>query len=138
MKIWFIGKVYDLDATLKSDIEADIKARLHDYTGCEMGVDIDDTIAGQVDITIFRSVNKPIEQGYILMEDKWLMTGEGYNGMTLPYGGYIPIVDGLEYKFDAKDFLDEYKQNAHFFGASKIKSARVEEYSNRLTLRLKI
>lgn len=138
MKIWIFGKVYDLDATQKSDIEADIKARLHDYTGCDMGVEIDDTIAGQVNITIFRTVNKPIEQGYILMEEEWLLTGEGYNGMTLPYGNNIPYFPGFEYKFDAKDFIGDYKKNAHHFGASKIKSVRVEEYSNRLTLRLRI
>ena len=56
MKIWYFGKVYDLDQMTDVDIEKDIEARIEEFTGKVIGVSVKPTDDGY-EVIVHRSLN---------------------------------------------------------------------------------
>ncbi len=132
-KIWIMGRTYDLNTMSVPEIEDDIKARLKDYSGVEVGLKIN-VKANSIETTFHRSLNVPVEPDTILEADTLLITGEGYQGLNLPYGTNVPHFPNMIIHLDKKDFCKEYKKNAIHFGASRMKNVKVEEYVTSLCL----
>lgn len=120
-KLWFMGRVYDLAATPIPVIEMNIEARLLDYTGVKMSVRIKELSENELEVNLVRNVREEMKLDYILAQDEWLITGEGYKGFTprycLPGIGCI-VPNAIVYDY-LDDFISIYKRNAVFYGRKR-------------------
>jgi len=140
-KLFFMGKVYDMASTPIADIEKDIEARVQDYTKVFIPVKIKNVSDNEVEVMLYRGVNEEMQTGWILDQDKWLITGEGYNKFMPQYGGGGFYYAGLNanYYSDMNDFIADYKRNAVYYGGkrSRVKNAVIDEQQNFLKLNVK-
>lgn len=140
-KLYFMGKVYDMTSTPIADIEKDIEARVQDYTKVFIPVKIKEVSDNEVEVMLYRGVNEEMKSDWILDQDKWLITGEGYNKFMPQYGGGGFYHAGLNavYYSDKDDFIANYKRNAVYYGGkrSRVKDVIVDEQQNYLKLNVK-
>ena len=135
MKIWFFGKVYDLDQMPEVDIEKDIEARLKDYTDTGIGVCLTVNKDGYT-VMLHRSVNVELKDGCILEADAFLISGEGYSKNMPEYRnvGDPGLWKLFTHYFDLPEFekgcMREIKQQT----GQEVKSVEVKEWVNMLVL----
>lgn len=137
-KLYFMGKVYDMASTPIADIEKDIEAKVQDYTKVNIPVSINVVSDKEVEVTLHRGFNEQMKQGWIIDQDKWLISGEGYQDFMPQYGGGGMYYAGLNavYYEDMDDFIADYKRNAIYYGGkrSRVKDASIDEQQNYLKL----
>lgn len=138
MKIWFMGKTYDLEKMPVVEIEKDIETRLADYTGKKLGacLKFDD---GGYEVMVHRSLNVETKDGCILEADTFLISGEGYSGFMPEYQsiGNFAHWPLFTHYFDLPEFERACKRNIEHYTGQKIKSVKVTEYTNLLVLNAK-
>ncbi len=139
-KIFIMGKVYDTGTLTTLEIEKDVEGRLLDFTGIKIGthIDIDDQ-SNSIDIRMTRYINNSlVSVGKILEQDTWLITGEGYQGFSpVNSAKTFPHFSNIDNYFDIDDVCKDYKKNALYYGASKVKDVSIQEASSELSLFLK-
>ena len=140
-KLWLTGRVYDFATIPIPVIEQDIEARLLDYTGVKMSVRIKNTADNEVEVMLYRGINEKMQTGWIIDQDKWLISGEGYKNFMPQYGGGGFYYAGLNaiYYSDMNDFIADYKRNAVYYGGkrSRVKDVVIDEQQNYLKLNVK-
>lgn len=138
MKIWFFGKVYDLDQMPEVDIEKDIDARLKEFTGQELGVSVN-VVDDGYEVIVHRSINVEVKDGSILEPDSFLISGEGYSGFMPEYQsiGNFAHFPGFLHYFDMPEFEKACKRNVEYYTGQKVKKAMVTEWTNMLVLNVK-
>lgn len=140
-KLWYMGRVYDLAVTPIPVVEKDIETRLLDYTNVPMSVRIRELSENELEVNLIRGVREEMKQDYILAQDAWLITGEGYHGFMPQYslpsiGSIVPnavIYDAME------DFVSTYKRNIVFYGSrrSRVKDVFIDSQPTSLCMTLK-
>lgn len=139
-KFFIFGKVYDLDTQSIPEISGDITNRMRDFTGIDsISAYIELTSPSSVLIGIERNLDRSyIQEGSILEQDKWLITGEGYQKFKPQYcmAPPFPHFPNVNYCFDMNDFIKEYKKEAVYWGATKIQEAKISEGTQEMLLRV--
>ncbi len=139
-KIFIMGKVYDTGTLTTLEIEKDIEDRLFDFTGIKIGthIDIDDQ-SKSIDIKMSRHIDESlVSVGKILEQDNWLITGEGYQGFSpVNSAKTFPHFPNIDNYFDIDDVCKDYKKDALYYGASRVKDVSIKETSSELSLFLK-
>ena len=138
MKIWYFGKVYDLDQMKDVDIEKDIEARIEEFTGKVIGVSVKPTDDGY-EVIIHRSLNVEVKDGLILEPDTFIISGEGYSGFMPEYQsiGNFAHFPGFVHYLDLHEFEKACKRNVEYYTGQKVKKATVTEWINMLVLDVK-
>lgn len=136
--IFLMGKVYPKNTPM-NEIKRDVEARLLDYTKVQIGVELNELSANELEIILHRGLQEKMEPGTIIEQDTWLLSGEGYNGFMpeyrLPMVGHI--VPNAIYTVPTDDFIDNYKRNASFYGSSRVKDVFIDEQPNYLRMVVK-
>ena len=141
-KIFVAGKVYDLLAMDKDEVEASVQADLDSYAG-------KDKVRFEL-YTIGNAVAMFFHRGFeyspynadptkdIMDEDAFMMTAHGYNGFWMP--SPFPMIPGCIYPYHIRqaDFLDAYRKSAGILGASRIKNASLDISPVSVILRVQI
>lgn len=136
-KIFVFGKVYDLGIMPTTDIVKDIEARLKDYTGVEIWVLIE-VLEKEIVIKMLRGLNAEFKKNAIIEQDRWLLTGEGYQDFRPVHSsGSFSHFQSCLYYFDVDDVRDNYKKDAVFYGASRVRDVEIDENAWHLNLTLK-
>lgn len=138
MKIWYLGKVYDLDQMTDVDIEKDIEARIEEFTGKVIGVSVKPTDDGY-EVIIHRSLNVEVKDGLILEPDTFIISGEGYSGFMPEYQsiGCFAHFPSFVHYLDLPEFEKACKRNVEYYTGQKVKKATVTEWINMLVLDVK-
>ena len=137
MRIWIFGKVYDMENNPIADIEKDIEKRLKDFTKVDIGVKLDVSKGNMIEVVFHRGLNEIVHIDTILEQDSWLISGEGYKNFVPAYGiGSFSHFPNILNYIDRKQFCVDYKKNALYYGADKVKSVRIYELPNKLILDL--
>ena len=129
-KIFVAGKVYDLPAMDKDEVEASVQADLDSYAGKDKVRFELYTIGNAVAMFFHRGFDyghynaAPTKD--IMDADAFMMTAHGYNGFWMP--GPFPMIPGCIYPYHIRqtDFLDAYRRSAKILGASRIKNASLD------------
>jgi len=141
-KIFVAGKVYDLLAMDKDEVEASVQADLDSYAG-------KDKVRFEL-YTIGNAVAMFFHRGFeyspynadptkdIMDADAFMMTAHGYNGFWMP--SPFPMIPGCIYPYHIRqaDFLDAYRKSAGILGASRIKNASLDISPVSVILRVQI
>ena len=141
-KIFVAGKVYDLPAMDKDEVEASVQADLDSYAGKDKVRFELYTIGNAVAMFFHRGFDytpynaDPTKD--IMDADAFMMTTHGYNGFWMP--GPVPMIPGCIYPYHIRqaDFLDAYRKSAGILGASRIKNASLDISPVSVVLRVQI
>ena len=136
-KIFIMGKVYDMNILTASEIEKDVQNRLRDFTRTDIEVHLiaDDH---SIIIEMLRRIDDSIlSKGRIIEQDSWLITGEGYKGFSpVNSAKTFPHYPNVNNYFDIDEVCKDYKKDALYYGASRIKGVAITETSVMLSLTL--
>ena len=141
MTIFIFGRVYDLDDLTIDQIEKEITERMIDHTRVKnIKVNINIRSKNSVLVNIGRNLDLELDEDTILEQDTWLITGEGYEGFMPRYcmKPPFPHSPNINYFFDRDEFIRDYKKEAVYQGASRIKNARIVEGRKELNLYLSL
>ena len=138
MKIWYFGKVYDLDQMTDVDIEEDIEARIEEFTDTGIGVCLTVEDDGY-SVMLHRTLNVEVKDGLILEPDTFIISGEGYSGFMPEYQsiGNFAHFPGFVHYLDLPEFEKACKRNVEYYTGQKVKKATVTEWINMLVLDVK-
>lgn len=132
-----MGKVYDMNILTASEIEKDVQDRLRDFTRKDIKVHI---ILGDqsINIEMLRYIdNNLLSEGGIIEQDTCLITGEGYEGFSpVNSAKTFPHYPNIYNYFDIDEVCKDYKRDALYYGASRIKNVTITETSFMLSLTL--
>lgn len=131
-KVFIAGKVYDLLAMEKDEVEASVQADLDSYAGKDKVRFELYTIGNAVAMFFYRGFDytpynaDPVKD--IMDADAFMMTAHGYNGFWMPSPFPTLPVPGFGYPYHIRqtDFLDAYRKSAQILGASRIKNASLD------------
>lgn len=141
-KIFVAGKVYDLPAMDKDEVEASVQADLDSYAGKDKVRFELCTIGNMTAMSFHRGFEyspynaDPTKD--IMDADAFMMTAHGYNGFWMP--SPFPMIPGCIYPYHIRqaDFLDAYRKSAGILGVSRIKNASLDISPVSVILRVQV
>lgn len=143
-KIFVAGKVYDLLAMDKDEVEVSVQEYLDSAIGKDKVRFELCTIGNMTTMSFHRGFDyssynaDPVKD--IMDADAFMMTAHEYDGFemprpfpTLPVPGF-----GYPYHISQTDFLDAYRKSARILGASRIKNASLDIAPQSIVLRVQV
>lgn len=138
-KIFLVAKVYEMEPATLSSVQQEIQNDLNRFTnGHRIVFSIANPKENEFEFTFRRTSSQNlVEEGKINSADAWAITGDGFDGFSMPeplpsapFGSYFNTFIGMD------DFIDCYKKSARKLDASRMKDISVEITPEYVKLRL--
>ena len=128
-KIFLVAKVHEMEPTTLASVQQEIQNDLDRFTnGHRVVFSVANPKENEFEFTFRRTSSQNLgEEGKINSADAWAITGDGFDGFSMPeplpsapFGSYFNTF------IDMDDFIDCYKKSARKLGASRMKDISVE------------
>lgn len=138
-KIFLVAKVHEMEPTTLASVQQEIQNDLDRFTnGHRVVFSVANPKKNEFEFTFRRTSSQNLgEEGKINSADAWAITGDGFDGFSMPeplpsapFGSYFNTF------IDMDDFIDCYKKSARKLGASRMKDISVEIKPEYAKLRL--
>lgn len=138
-KIFLVAKVHEMEPTTLASVQQEIQNDLDRFTnGHRVVFSVANPKENEFEFTFRRTSSQNLgEDGKINSADAWAITGDGFDGFSMPeplpsapFGSYFNTF------IDMDDFIDCYKKSARKLGASRMKDISVEIKPEYAKLRL--
>ncbi len=138
-KIFLVAKVHEMEPTTLASVQQEIQNDLDRFTnGHRVVFSVANPKENEFEFTFRRTSSQNLgEEGKINSADAWAITGDGFDGFSMPeplpsapFGSYFNTF------IDMDDFIDCYKKSARKLGASRMKDISVEIKPEYVKLRL--
>ena len=138
-KIFLVAKVHEMEPTTLASVQQEIQNDLDRFTnGHRVVFSVANPKENEFEFTFRRTSSQNLgEEGKINSADAWAITGDGFDGFSMPeplpsapFGSYFNTF------IDMDDFIDCYKKSARKLGASRRKDISVEITPEYAKLRL--
>lgn len=138
-KIFLVAKVYEMEPATLSSVQQEIQNDLNRFTnGHRIVFSVANPKENEFEFTFRRTSSQNlVEEGKINSADAWAITGDGFDGFSMPeplpsapFGSYFNTFIGMD------DFIDCYKKSARKLDASRMKDISVEITPEYVKLRL--
>ena len=138
-KIFLVAKVHEMEPTTLASVQQEIQNDLDRFTnGHRVVFSVANPNENEFEFTFRRTSSQNLgEEGKINSADAWAITGDGFDGFSMPeplpsapFGSYFNTF------IDMDDFIDCYKKSARKLGASRMKDISVEITPEYAKLRL--
>ena len=138
-KIFLVAKVHEMEPTTLASVQQEIQNDLDRFTnGHRVVFSVANPKENEFEFTFRRTSSQNLdEEGKINSADAWAITGDGFDGFSMPeplpsapFGSYFNTF------IDMDDFIDCYKKSARKLGASRMKDISVEIKPEYAKLRL--
>lgn len=138
-KIFLVAKVHEMEPTTLASVQQEIQNDLDRFTnGHRVVFSVANPNENEFEFTFRRTSSQNlVEEGKINSADAWAITGDGFDGFSMPeplpsapFGSYFNTF------IDMDDFIDCYKKSARKLGASRMKDISVEITPEYVKLRL--
>lgn len=138
-KIFLVAKVHEMEPTTLASVQQEIQNDLDRFTsGHRVVFSVANPKENEFEFTFRRTSSQNLgEEGKINSADAWAITGDGFDGFSMPeplpsapFGSYFNTF------IDMDDFIDCYKKSARKLGASRMKDISVEITPEYAKLRL--
>lgn len=138
-KIFLVAKVHEMEPTTLASVQQEIQNDLDRFTnGHRVVFSVANPKENVFEFTFRRTSSQNLgEEGKINSADAWAITGDGFDGFSMPeplpsapFGSYFNTF------IDMDDFIDCYKKSARKLGASRMKDISVEIKPEYAKLRL--
>lgn len=138
-KIFLVAKVHEMEPTILASVQQEIQNDLDRFTnGHRVVFSVANPKENEFEFTFRRTSSQNLgEEGKINSADAWAITGDGFDGFSMPeplpsapFGSYFNTF------IDMDDFIDCYKKSARKLGASRMKDISVEIKPEYAKLRL--
>lgn len=143
-KIFIAGKIYDLQAMDKDEVEASVQEYLDSAVGKGRVRFELYTIGNMTAMSFHRGLDysaynaDPVKD--IMDADAFMMTAHEYDGFEMPVPfPALPLPGfGYPYRIKQTDFLDAYRKSAKILGASRIRNTWLDISPRSIVLRVQI
>lgn len=134
-----MAKVHEMEPTTLASVQQEIQNDLDRFTnGHRVVFSVANPKENEFEFTFRRTSSQNLgEEGKINSADAWAITGDGFDGFSMPeplpsapFGSYFNTF------IDMDDFIDCYKKSARKLGASRMKDISVEIKPEYAKLRL--
>ena len=138
-KIFLVAKVHEMEPTTLASVQQEIQNDLDRFTnGHRVVFSVANPKENEFEFTFRRTSSQNLgEEGKINSADAWAITGDGFDGFSMPeplpsapFGSYFNTF------IDMDDFIDCYKKSSRKLGASRMKDISVEIKPEYAKLRL--
>lgn len=138
-KIFLVAKVHEMEPTTLASVQQEIQNDLDRFTnGHRVVFSVANPKENEFEFTFRRTSSQNLgEEGKINSADAWAITGDGFDGFSMPeplpsapFGSYFNTF------IDMDDFIDCYKKSARKLGASRMKDIKLEITPEYVKLRL--
>lgn len=141
-RIFLVGKVYEMEPTTLMSVQQEIQNVFDSVTEEEGERRVVFSVANpkenEFEFTFRRTSSQNLgEEGKINSADAWAITGDGFDGFSMPeplpsapFGSYFNTF------IDMDDFIDCYKKSARKLGASRMKDIKLDITPEYVKLRL--
>lgn len=138
-KIFLVAKVHEMEPATIMSVQQEIQNDLDRFTnGHRVVFSVANPKENEFEFTFRRTSSQNLgEEGKINSADAWAITGDGFDGFSMPeplpsapFGSYFNTF------IDMDDFIDCYKKSARKLGASRMKDISVEIKPEYAKLRL--
>lgn len=138
-KIFLVAKVHEMEPTTLASVQQEIQNDLDRFTnGHRVVFSVANPKENEFEFTFRRTSSQNLgEEGKINSADAWAITGDGFDGFSMPeplpsapFGSYFNTF------IDMDDFIDCYKKSARKLGASRMKDISVKIKPEYAKLRL--
>lgn len=138
-KIFLVAKVHEMEPATIMSVQQEIQNDLDRFTnGHRVVFSVANPKENEFEFTFRRTSSQNLgEEGKINSADAWAITGDGFDGFSMPeplpsapFGSYFNTF------IDMDDFIDCYKKSARKLGASRMKDISVEITPEYAKLRL--
>ena len=128
-KIFLVAKVHEMEPATIMSVQQEIQNDLDRFTnGHRVVFSVANPKENEFEFTFRRTSSQNLgEEGKINSADAWAITGDGFDGFSMPeplpsapFGSYFNTF------IDMDDFIDCYKKSARKLGASRMKDISVE------------
>ncbi|WP_418437465.1 hypothetical protein [Bacteroides sp.] len=141
-KVFIAGKIYDLQAMDKDEVEASVQEYLDSAIGKDRVRFELYTIGNMTAMFFHRGFDysaynaDPVKD--IMDADAFMVTAHEYDGFEIPRP--FPVIPGCVYPYRIKqtDFLDAYRKSAKILGASRIRNAWLDIAPQSIVLRVRV
>lgn len=138
-KLLIAGRIYDTALMGEKEIEAQVQNDLNDYVGIDkvkFGLHMANGKITLVFIRFIEYQEDDLEQGLMKDADAYMVTGEGYNGFSMPI--HFPTIPfgRSPYLMEQSEFKRAYKESAEIL-ADKIDWMKIEVKPYSVVIRLK-
>lgn len=143
-KVFIAGRIYDLQAMDKDEVEASVQEYLDNAIGKGRVRFELYTIGNMTAMSFHRGLDysaynaDPVKD--IMDADAFMMTAHEYDGFEMPRPFLALPVPGFGYPYRIKqtDFLDAYRKSAKILGASRIRNTWLDISPRSIVLRVQI
>ncbi len=138
-KIFLVAKVHEMEPTTLASVQQEIQNDLDRFTnGHRVVFSVANPKENEFEFTFRRTSSQNLgEEGKINSADAWAITGDGFDGFSMPeplpsapFGSYFNTFIGMD------DFIESYKKSARKLGASRMKDIKLEITPEYVKLRL--
>lgn len=138
-KIFLVAKVHEMEPTTLASVQQEIQNDLDRFTnGHRVVFSVANPKENEFEFTFRRTSSQNLgEEGKINSADAWAITGDGFDGFSMPeplpsapFGSYFNTF------IDIDDFIESYKKSARKLGASRMKDIKLEITPEYVKLRL--
>ena len=138
-KIFLVAKVHEMEPATIMSVQQEIQNDLDRFTsGHRVVFSVANPKENEFEFTFRRTSSQNLgEEGKINSADAWAITGDGFDGFSMPeplpsapFGSYFNTF------IDMDDFIDCYKKSARKLGASRMKDIKLEITPEYVKLRL--
>lgn len=138
-KIFLVAKVHEMEPTTLASVQQEIQNDLDRFTnGHRVVFSVANPKENEFEFTFRRTSSQNLgEEGKINSADAWAITGDGFDGFSMPeplpsapFGSYFNTF------IDMDDFIESYKKSARKLGASRMKDIKLEITPEYAKLRL--
>lgn len=138
-KIFLVAKVHEMEPTTLASVQQEIQNDLDRFTnGHRVVFSVANPKENEFEFTFRRTSSQNLgEEGKINSADAWAITGDGFDGFSMPeplpsapFGSYFNTFIGID------DFVESYKKSARKLGASRMKDIKLEITPEYVKLRL--
>lgn len=138
-KIFLVAKVHEMEPTTLASVQQEIQNDLDRFTnGHRVVFSVANPNENEFEFTFRRTSSQNlVEEGKINSADAWAITGDGFDGFSMPeplpsapFGSYFNTF------IDMDDFIDCYKKSARKLGASRMEDIKLEITPEYVKLRL--
>lgn len=138
-KIFLVAKVHEMEPTTLASVQQEIQNDLDRFTnGHRVVFSVANPKENEFEFTFRRTSSQNLgEEGKINSADAWAITGDGFDGFSMPeplpsapFGSYFNTFIEID------DFIESYKKSARMLGASRMKDIKLEITPEYVKLRL--
>lgn len=138
-KIFLVAKVHEMEPTTLASVQQETQNDLDRFTnGHRVVFSVANPKENEFEFTFRRTSSQNLgEEGKINSADAWAITGDGFDGFSMPeplpsapFGSYFNTFIGID------DFVESYKKSARKLGASRMKDIKLEITPEYVKLRL--